>query len=121
MLSSLVPHEVAEFFRLREQYIRRIEERRSTHNERINATSLLLSVESKTLKMICRLGIRDAPEEEVTDDHLERYLKSLLKPNDTVVDVEGVFRRSLKMDLSIKDANARVMQFFIDFDDKCFH
>ena len=53
----------------------------------------------------------------MTDDHLELYLRKLLKPKYNIVDVEGVFRKSLKLDLTIPDANARVMQLFIDFDD----
>ena len=65
----------------------------------------------------CRFGIRDIPEEQVTDNHLDRYLKKVLKPKYKIVDTEGAFRKSLKLDLTIPDANARVMQLFIDFDD----
>ena len=86
-LRSLVPKDVAEFFQLRKQYIRRIEERKATHNERISPTSLLLSIEPKLLQVICELRIRDVPEDQVTDDHLEIYLRKLLKPKDVLYDV----------------------------------
>ena len=116
-LTSLVPKDVAEFFMLRKQYIRKIEERRATHNERISPTSLLLSIEPKLLQVICELRIRDVKEDDVTDDHLQLYLEKLMKPKDVLYDIEKTVKDELKYDLTIPDADARLMKLFMDFNE----
>ena len=117
VLTSLVPKDVTEFLTAREQYLRRIDERRNTHKERVLPTSLLLSIEPKLLRMICHLRIRDVSADEVTGDHLERYLNKILKPKEILYDVGEVFTKELTFDMSVNDPDARLMKFFMDFDE----
>lgn len=69
------------------------------------------------METICKLRIRDVvAEDEVTDDHLELYLKKLLKPKDAVYDIDNVGEEST-YDLAIPDGDVRLMKLFMDFDE----
>lgn len=68
-------------------------------------------------KRYAKLRIRDVPKNEVTDDHIELFLKTLLKPKDIVYDFDRIVGEELIYHMSIPDGDARLMKLFMEFDD----
>ncbi|ETL25421.1 hypothetical protein L916_20724 [Phytophthora nicotianae] len=118
-LTDLGHHALVKFVRDRWQYEERIWERCIGTGEAHDTVlvSIKSPMEPRILEHLAHYEFRTTVE-EVTEVRLQEDIKRRVGTlmNDHVPDVTGLFSNSLKMDMKVADIQARVVKYFMDFD-----
>ncbi|GMF38278.1 unnamed protein product [Phytophthora fragariaefolia] len=75
------------------------------------------AVKPEVLQTMARFLLKGKPVESVTDDEILQLVRQRCQTlkNEYIPDIKTLFKRELRMDLSLDDCDARVFQYFQDF------
>ncbi|KAG2794380.1 hypothetical protein PC129_g23800 [Phytophthora cactorum] len=103
-----------------ERYVEKIRHRCALHGETFEnvVATVKGSVNQKTLKNLA-VYVLKKPVTSVTDTDIMDAVFACCgtRKNDFVPDLTAMFKKQLKMDLSIDDCDARIFRYFDDFND----
>ncbi|KAG1687464.1 hypothetical protein DVH05_005155 [Phytophthora capsici] len=105
--------------RERERYVEKIQQKCRTSNEPFDAAVMRVrdTVKPRLLKHLARYVLRK-PMEEITDADIMAKVRERTSTlqNGHIPDVLSFFKANLRMDMSEKDIDARVLKYFVGFD-----
>ncbi|KAE9127791.1 hypothetical protein PF010_g4763 [Phytophthora fragariae] len=105
--------------RERERYVEKIQQKGRTSNEPFDAAVMRVrdTVRPKLLRHLARYVLRKAVE-DITDADIMAKVRERTSTvqNGHIPDVQSFFKANLRMDMSEKDIDARVLKYFVDFD-----
>ncbi|OWZ17812.1 hypothetical protein PHMEG_0008184, partial [Phytophthora megakarya] len=105
--------------RERERYVEKIQQKCRTSNGPFDAAVMRVrdTVKPKVLKHLARYVLRK-PVEDITDADIMAKVRerTTTLQNGHIPDVQAFFKANLRMDMSEKDIDARVLKYFVDFD-----
>ncbi|GMF20134.1 unnamed protein product [Phytophthora fragariaefolia] len=105
--------------RERERCVEKIQQKCRTSNEPFDAAVMRVrdTVRPKLLRHLARYVLRKAAE-DITDADIMAKIRERTSTlqNGHIPDVQSFFKANLRMDMSEKDIDARVLKYFVDFD-----
>ncbi|KAG6613484.1 uncharacterized protein IUM83_04391 [Phytophthora cinnamomi] len=105
--------------RERQRYVEKIKQKCRTSNEPFDAAVMRVrdTMRPKLLRHLARYVLRKAVE-DITDADIMAKVRERTSTlqNGHIPDVQSFFKANLRMDMSEKDIDARVLKYFVDFD-----
>ncbi|POM74139.1 Hypothetical protein PHPALM_8953 [Phytophthora palmivora] len=105
--------------RERERYVEKIQQKCRTSNEPFDAAVMRVrdTVKPKVLKHLARYVLRK-PIEDITDADIMAKVRERTSTlqNGHIPDVQAFFKANLRMDLAEKDIDARILKYYVDFE-----